>query len=65
MHPDAALFFAKADRMLAQVRRAISAADQRVHIIILILEQSPDLDSTAVEAISDFYRAMLAEHRHL
>ena len=65
LRPDAALFFANADRMLAQARRAISAANQRVHIIILSLEESPNLDSTAVEAIGDFYRAILAEHRHL
>lgn len=65
LRPDTALFFANADRILAQVRRTISAAGERVHIVILSLEESPDLDSTAVEAIGDFYKAMLAEHRQL
>ena len=65
LRPDTALFFANADRILAQSRRAISAAGERIHIVILSLEESPDLDSTAVEAIGDFYKAMLAEHRHL
>ncbi len=65
LRPDTALFFANADRILAQARRAISAAGERVHIVILSLEESPDLDSTAVEAIGDFYKAMLAEHRQL
>lgn len=65
LRPDTALFFANADRILAQVRRAIGAAGERVHIVILSLEESPDLDSTAVEAIGDFYKAILAEHRQL
>ena len=65
LRPDTALFFANAERILSQSRRLISAAGERVHIVILSLEESPDLDSTAVEAISDFYKAMLAEHRHL
>ncbi len=65
LRPDTALFFANADRILAQARRIIRAAGERVHIVILSLEESPDLDSTAVEAIGDFYKAMLAEHRQL
>ena len=65
LRPETALFFANADRILAQARRDIAAADCGARVVILSLEESPDLDSTAVEAIGDFYKAMLAENRHL
>ena len=65
LRPETALFFANADRILAQARRDIAAAGGAVRVVILSLEESPDLDSTAVEAISDFYKALLAENRHL
>ena len=65
LRPDTALFFANAERILAQARRAIGAAGEHVHTVVLSLEESPDLDSTSVEALGDFYKAMLAEHRKL
>lgn len=65
LRPDTALFFANADRILTQVRRDIGSAGDSARVVILSLEESPDLDSTAIEAIGDFYKAMLAENRHL
>ena len=65
LRPETALFFANADRILAQARHDITAAGGAARVIILSLEESPDLDSTAVEAIGDFYKAMLSENRHL
>ena len=47
LRPDTALFFANADRILAQARRIIRAAGERVHVVVLSLEESPDFDNTA------------------
>ncbi|MDP9108374.1 MAG: SulP family inorganic anion transporter, partial [Pseudomonadota bacterium] len=65
LRPETALFFANADRILAQARRDIDAAGDQIGVVILSLEESPDLDSTALEAIGDFYKAMLEQNRHL
>ena len=65
LRPDTALFFGNAERILSQARHDINAAGEVAKVIILSLEESPDLDSTAVEAIGDFYKAMLTEQRRL
>ena len=65
LRAETALFFANADRILAQARRDITAAGTAARVIILSLEESPDLDSTAIEALGEFYTAMLTENRHL
>jgi MFS superfamily sulfate permease-like transporter len=65
LRPETALFFANAERVLAQARNLISVAGDSVHTVILSLEESPDLDSSSVEALEDFCTAILGEHKRL
>ena len=50
LRPAEPLFFANAERVLSSVA-AQAEADSRVKIVILSLENSPDLDSTALDAL--------------
>src|SRR6202030_2344549 len=53
LRPEAPLFFANAEPLLAQARqRVLTAPGTRV--VVLSLEESPDLDSTALEALEEF-----------
>ena len=53
VRPEQPLFFANAEPLLAQVRqRALAAPDTK--LVILSLEESPDLDSTTLEALEEF-----------
>lgn len=65
LRPETALFFANAERVLAQARNLISVAGDSVHTVILSLEESPDLDSSSVEALEDFCTAIIGEHKRL
>ncbi|MEB0135996.1 SulP family inorganic anion transporter [Actimicrobium sp. CCC2.4] len=65
LRPDTALFFANAERILSQVRHALMEAGPHTTTLILSLEASPDLDSSTVEALGDFHRALLVRHKHL
>lgn len=65
LRPDTGLFFANADRIMAQARLHLAAAGDDVHTVILSLEESPDLDSSSVEAVCDFCAAVLAENRQV
>lgn len=69
LRPDSGLFFANVERILAQARSAIAAADtaagSSMHTIIVSLEESPDLDSSSVEALSEFCAAMLGQGKHV
>nr|WP_255342420.1 SulP family inorganic anion transporter [Herminiimonas sp. CN] len=65
LRPDEPLFFANVERILHQARRAIAAADPALHSVILSLEQSPDLDSTSLEALQDFYRFVAGRNQQL
>ncbi|MFK2931560.1 SulP family inorganic anion transporter [Dyella agri] len=53
LRPEEPLFFANAESMLALARQQV---EQRAGLkqVILSLEESPDLDSTALEALADF-----------
>src|SRR5579863_2662946 len=62
LRPEEPLFFANADPLLAQVRRRIlQRSDARV--VVLSLEESPDLDGTALESLGEF--AAWLETRHI
>ncbi len=51
--PEEPLFFANAEAVLAQVRHR--AADrQGLRVVVLSLEESPDLDGTVLESLGDF-----------
>ena len=65
LRPDTALFFANAERVLAQIRNYITAAGDTVHTLIISLEESPDLDSSSVEALTEFCTALISEDKHL
>jgi sulfate permease, SulP family len=53
VRPEEPLFFANAEPLLAQVRlRALAAPDTK--LVILSLEESPDLDTTTLEALEEF-----------
>jgi len=53
LRPEEPLFFANAEPLLAQARqRVLSAPGTR--LVVLSLEESPDLDSTALEALEEF-----------
>jgi MFS superfamily sulfate permease-like transporter len=65
LRPDTGLFFANVERILAQVRNCLTAAGNDTHTVILSLEESPDLDSSSVEALRDFCAAVLGQNKHL
>src|SRR4029077_517138 len=53
LRPEEPLFFANAEPLLVQARqRVLGAPDTR--LVVLSLEESPDLDSTALEALEEF-----------
>lgn len=54
LRPEEPLFFANAEPLLAQVREQVLAATPPAKLIVLSLEESPDLDSTALEALEEF-----------
>jgi SulP family sulfate permease len=59
LRPEEPLFFANAEPMLALARqrcrsRSAAAALHPVSCVVLSLEESPDLDSTALESLADF-----------
>jgi MFS superfamily sulfate permease-like transporter len=51
LRPGAPLFFANVEQMLAIVRRYIQAPGREERVLILSLEESPDLDGTSIEAL--------------
>jgi MFS superfamily sulfate permease-like transporter len=46
------MFFANAEPLLAQVRQRVRALPS-TKVVVLSLEESPDLDSTSLEALSE------------
>lgn len=65
LRPDEPLFFANAERILSQARQTIAAAGPSVHTVILSLEESPDLDSSSLEALLDFFRFVSDQEKRL
>lgn len=60
LRPDEPLFFANAERILNQSQHLVAAARAPLHTVILSLEESPDLDSSSLEALEDFLTAQEA-----
>ena len=65
LRPNEPIFFANAERILSQARLAIKAAGTQTHTVIISLEESPDLDSSSIEALQDFYRFVAADGKRL
>jgi len=53
LRPEEPLFFANAESMMTVARNLVAARSDLKHVV-LSLEASPDLDSTALEALGDF-----------
>jgi sulfate permease, SulP family len=53
LRPEEPLFFANAEPLFAKVREQVLSAPA-VKLVVLSLEESPDLDSTALEALGEF-----------
>ncbi|MBD8874579.1 SulP family inorganic anion transporter [Rhodanobacter sp. DHB23] len=53
LRPEEPLFFANAESILALARQQV-ASHPGARMVVLSLEESPDLDSTALEALADF-----------
>jgi MFS superfamily sulfate permease-like transporter len=53
LRPEAPLFFANAEPLLAQARQQVLAAPD-LKLLILSLEESPDLDGTTLEVLEEF-----------
>jgi MFS superfamily sulfate permease-like transporter len=52
LRPDEPLFFANAEPLLTLVREQVRAAPA-VKVVVLSLEESPDLDSTCIETLGE------------
>ena len=61
--PNAPLFFANAETVLRDIGRAAAASD--AHVVIISLEESDDLDSTALDALDEFAQSLHANGRRL
>jgi len=53
LRPEQPLFFANAEPLLAQARQQVRR-DGNVKLVVLSLEDSPDLDGTALEVLREF-----------
>jgi sulfate permease, SulP family len=53
LRPEEPLFFANAEPLFAQARQLV-LAQPAARLVVLNLEQSPDLDSTALETLGEF-----------
>ena len=64
VRPEQPLFFANAERALAGVRALLDARAD-VQVLVLSLEESVDLDSTALEVLSEFGAWLTRSQRRL
>ena len=73
LRPEEPLFFANVERILVQVRRRIRETEREtghetgppIHTVILSLEESPDLDTTSLEALCAFYADVTARGKQV
>ncbi|MBC7415097.1 MAG: SulP family inorganic anion transporter [Herminiimonas sp.] len=65
LRPETTLFFANADRILTQARHLVAASESGARTVILSLEESPDLDGSAIESLNDFCQALIAQGKTL
>ncbi len=65
LRPDEPLFFANVERILNAARQTILLAGPSVHSVIISLEESPDLDSTSLESLQDFFSFVAKQEKQL
>ena len=63
--PDEQIFFANSDRILSQIQKTILTAGSSIHTIIISLEETSDMDSSALEALLEFFKFIINEKKHL
>jgi SulP family sulfate permease len=54
LRPEEPLFFANAEPLFVRARALVSGRTGTTHLVVLNLEDSPDLDSTALETLGEF-----------
>jgi MFS superfamily sulfate permease-like transporter len=64
LRPEEPLFFANAEPLLAQAREQVREHAQ-TELVVLSLEESPDLDSTSLEALNEFCEWLAARAIHI
>jgi len=64
LRPEEPLFFANAEPLLTLARKRVLARAE-VRCLVLSLEESPDLDTTSIEALSEFASWLAAHHIEL
>lgn len=65
LRPDEPLFFANVERILTQARSYICGDGASARIVILSLEDSPDLDSSSLEALTEFFEFLSNKDKRL
>lgn len=65
LRPDEPLFFANAERIINGARQKILSGGSSLHSVIISLEESPDLDSTSLEALQDFFGFVAQQEKQL
>ncbi|TCT10120.1 SulP family inorganic anion transporter [Paralcaligenes ureilyticus] len=65
LRPNEPLFFANVDRILTQARHYIGGEGASAQVIILSLEASPDLDSSSLEALGEFFEFLTSTGKRL
>jgi high affinity sulfate transporter 1 len=65
VRPEEPLFFANVERILNQIRHQVRHAEDTIHTVILSLEETPDLDSSSLESLRDFYEALGAQGKRV
>lgn len=65
VRPEAPLFFANADRVLGEVRELAAGQASPPHTIMLSLEETADVDGTAIEALRIFAAELRAHGQRL
>ncbi|MBC7750737.1 MAG: SulP family inorganic anion transporter [Candidatus Saccharibacteria bacterium] len=62
--PESAVFFANAERIFAYIQQKLERTPE-TQVIIISLEETPNLDSTSLEALRDFADTMQKRSIHL
>jgi MFS superfamily sulfate permease-like transporter len=65
LRPEEALFFANAERIIMQAQQYLPEGGPAVDTVILSLEESPDLDSTSLQALDEFRKFVAAQNSQL
>ena len=65
LRPEEALFFANAERVVTQAQQHITDTAVVLDTVIVSLEESPDLDSSSLQALHDFATFVARQNHQL